>query len=225
MASYVLAGKSVFFADVTLPRHGVWHADVQVDSDDAAGLSGQLELDLGPLTLKGSVSSRVGSQAGRTTLRLVGGGGGLAKTCPAKGFKNATFGVVLKDILSAAGETLAASADPGVLATVFGQWTNLARPAAQALDTLVRRAPDGTAWRMLLDGTVWVGTEAWLDSGLVRGKDYQLLIDEPEQLRQHLGVEEPTLLPGTLLAGKKVSSVVHHVTPKWIRTTAWLEVG
>lgn len=223
MARYTFAGFDAFSVVLTLPRHGLWHADVELNANDVGSISGQQPLIVGNLTLRGSASGRAGIFKDHAKLRVIGGASGLSGIAVAKGYQNATFGRIFTDVLTAAGEKVSPTCDASVMGIQFPKWSTLARPLNLTLEGLVQRAPTGTLWRTLPDGTFWVGSESWPDSGLVKGRDYQLVMEEANLQRQVLGVESPSLLPGTLLMGRRVSSVTHIATSKRIRTVAWLE--
>jgi hypothetical protein len=76
-------------------------------------------------------------------------------------------------------------------------------------------------WRVLSDGSVWMGTESWPSAKLPDGAD--VLERFPSELRVELGVQTPTLMPGVNLDGVgKVAAVDHWVEHDQVRTDAWL---
>jgi hypothetical protein len=89
--------------------------------------------------------------------------------------------------------------------------TRLLAPLAQAV-----------TWRVLPDGTIWAGPETWPDSGLTTD-DYQILDEDPREGTALLGVEAPVLLPGTALAGRRVSYVEHLINAEGVRSNVWFE--
>ena len=95
--------------------------------------------------------------------------------------------------------------------------------AAGIVSYAARGAPAGSSWRVLADGTVWVGTEAWPDSGLLEQTDYVETNEWPGENRIELGVETLKLLPGTTLGDRKVSFVEHILRDGYVRSRALLE--
>lgn len=212
-----LNGKTVLEAVASLPVVGAWTADLEVDAETVDGLSGPASLVLGSLTLAGA-PIRLGSFAGRTSVRLVGGAGGLGRTLEPKGYRNATLLLVLQDIARDAGEVLAPTTDTAALASIARGWTRARESAGLALARVAAAA--GLAWRVLPDGTVQVANETWAATLLADG----VLLDEsPELGRSVFGVDSPSLLPGVTVGGRRVSRVEHCVGPNALRTRVWWE--
>jgi hypothetical protein len=223
MAFATLNGAPVFHATICIPRVGAWTADLAIDKHEAIAGPCMLAID-GGLTLMGT-ADRTGVWLDTARLSVVAGGNGLGKLAKPRHYRRTTLRVVLQDLLSAAGERLSPTADAGTLALSFGAWTTIAQPIGRMIAALLEdtRLPPATAWRMLPDGTLWVGAEAWPDSGLVDLTDYQDLAEVPEDGTLELGVEAPRLLPGTLLGGRRVSYVVHRIDGSAARTSVWVE--
>lgn len=223
MAFATLKGTPVFQGVICIPRVGAWTADVSVDRDTAVTGACTLAID-GGLNLQGTVAMG-GVWLGTAHLQVVGGANGLGRTARPQHYRQTTLRAVLGDLLATAGERLAASADPGTLALSLPMWATIAQPIGRMVAALLEdtRLPAATAWRVLPDGTVWVGQETWPDSGLVNLTDYQDLAEAPEEGTVELGVEAPRLLPGTTLGGRRVSYVEHRLTGEGARTCVWLE--
>lgn len=214
-------GHSALHASIYLPRNGVWQADLRVDTVE--DIVGAVTLDLdGKLTLKGTVIQG-GMWQDTGSFRVLGGAGGLRLIAKPKHYTNASLRIVLSDLLAGAGERLASSSDASVLKRRVDAWTSAALPTGRLITQLL--ASTGTAsWRLLPDGTVWVGQETWSDSGLTTG-DYQVLSENPAQAEAILGVETPLLMPGTTLGGRRVSYVEHRFGQPETRISAWFETA
>lgn len=223
MAFATLNGAPVFHGTICIPRVGAWTADLAVDKQEAIAGACQLVID-GGLTLVGT-ADRTGVWQDTARVNLVAGANGLRKVAKARHYRRTTLKLVLQDLLAAAGERLSATADAGTLGLTFPAWVTCAQPIGAMVAALLEdtRIPAATAWRMLPDGTLWVGTETWPDSGLVNLTDYQDLAEAPEEATVELGVEAPRLLPGTLLGGRRVSYVVHRIDGSGARTSVWVE--
>jgi hypothetical protein len=223
VAFATLNGKPVFHGIICIPRVGAWTADLSVDRDTAVTGACTLAID-GGLTLQGT-ADRTGVWLGTARLQVVGGANGLGRTARAQHYRQTTLRAVLADLLATAGERLAASADAATLGLSFPGWATIGQPIGRMVAALLEdsRLPAATAWRVLADGTVWVGQETWPDSGMVNLVDYQDLAEAPEDGTVELGVEAPRLLPGTTLGGRRVSYVEHRLTGERARTCLWLE--
>jgi hypothetical protein len=223
VAYATLNGSPVLAATIGLPRVGAWHADVALQG--TAAITGRCTLAIdGGLALVGTVR-RSDVWLDTVKLRLVAGADGLGRLAKPQHYRQTRLSVVLADLLKTAGETLASDADSATLGLSFGSWATMASPVGVMISALLAdgRLPDTTAWRMKADGTLWLGPEAWPESGLVNVADYQDLDEHPEDGRLELGVEAPRLLPGTVLDGRRISYVEHVLTGEAARTLAWVE--
>jgi hypothetical protein len=223
VAFATLNGVPVFHGVICIPRVGAWTADLSVDRDQAVTGACTLAID-GGLTLVGQ-ADRSGVWLGTARLQVVGGANGLRKTARPQHYRQTTLRAVLADLLATAGERLAASSVAATLALSLPHWTTIGQPVGRMVAALLEdaRLPAATAWRVLPDGTLWVGQETWPDSGLVNLTDYQDLAEAPEEGTVELGVEAPRLLPGTTLGGRRVSYVEHRLSGEGARTCLWLE--
>lgn len=207
-------GFRILEATVSMPRGGRWVADLVVDAIDTGGLTGAVTIQLGPsLELKGT-AKRVGAFVEHVSMRVVGGAGGLMREIAPKAYQQVPLRIPLVDALAAVGETLSPLSDVAVLNTQLPHWSRMRGPASEEVRSLLARAPAGVASRVLPDGTVWVGAETWPEASF----EFDLLDDQPWSGEATLGVDAPSLLPGTTFMGRRVEQVTHQVTPSRVRT-------
>jgi len=215
-------GLNVLDGLIYIPRIGVWHADLNVDSFTT--LTGQAAtIQLPSQTLKGTVTRSGTDVAKRLRTRVIGGAAGLATVLPPRSYGAVQLQIPLKDALTGAGETLSPAADPSVLAWPLTAWSRMAVPASYVLAQLVALVPNAV-WRVLIDGTVWVGFETWPPASL---PDTVPIHSEPEKGRITIASDAPAVLPGTAFSylspgvGKltrNVSYVRHAIRPDQLRT-------
>ncbi len=218
MAIVVAGGHVAFGGTILLPRVGVWTADLELDATaDVAGAI-TIEVAAGP-TFKGTVVS--GQLAyGHLCARVVGGAAGLNKQAVPKHYVGATIRTVLADLVRTAGETLSDTIDPALLTRPLAGWTTLRMTVGETLAALVGSGmPAGSAWRILPDGTLWVGTETWPDSDVMEWRE---LDRQPREGRLELGLDSPALLPATVLGSDRIDYVAHRIDAQGARATAWL---
>jgi len=218
MAHSLLNTDPILHGPVTLPRQGVWHADLVLEA--ATAPTGAVVLRVGAaLSLRGVVA-RSGVFAGQVRARVVGGTGGLGTELAPRWYEGAPRELPLRDLVEEAGERLSSTADPGLLGEVLTPgWTRLRGTAAEALGRLL----DGTgaSWRVLPDGALWAGPETWPTAqGMA---DLVVLEDDRARGRLVLATEAPTLLPGQTLRGDRVSDVEITIEPEQLRVEALLE--
>lgn len=207
--------------EVTLPRSGRWHMDAVLDTDVASGIDGQpVSVQLGASLMLSGVCTRAGEYGGQVSLEVVGGAAGLLQSVLPKAFGSPTLTLQLPltDALGAVGETLSPSSDAVVLSTPLTRWIRVAATVAEEVAGLLAQAPAGAVGRMLPDGTLWVGVDKYLDSGLTP-LDYQLLRDDSHRGQAEIGVDDARLAPGTTFLGRKVEQVTHTLKADKLRTT------
>ena len=215
---------------LTVPRTGAWHADLIVDNPTA--LTGQVTLvidanDGSPQTLIGTaIPARTGAFVDTAHVRVIAGAGGLGASATPKHYNGVSVSVVLGDLLAAAGETLSSTADQTVLSTGLDAFTATAAPIGTLITLLLAAAAPGASWRMLADGTLWVGTDTFpaqtIDASL-----YQIREDAAETNSMHILVDAPLPLVGTTFDGRQVSATEAHVGQEGdgVSMTVWFEDG
>ena len=209
MAFLTLDGRAVVFGRISMPRSGPWTADVTVATSD--DLSGPVTLLAdGGQAFKGAVWQ--GGVYGDTAhVKLVGGAGGFGRALDPKFYRNAPASIVMGDLLREAGERLSP--------TALAPSTNLpwyqrgrANTAGEEMEQLC--AALGIAWRVLGDGTVWVGTETYP----VLELEHMLIDDFPDEGRRVISTELPSAIPATTFDGHRVVRVVHEISDAHFRT-------
>ena len=183
-------GAAILRAVVLLPLAGVWSCDLDVDTDDELAGAVTIEVD-GAVAFRGTVIEGAVTH-GLWRGRVVGGAAGLRRALPALAYLDATRADVVRDALAEAGETL--SSTSGSLAAAVARFHRAEGAAARAIDATA--AALGYGWRVLADGTVWLGAEAWPDAPEA---DVTLLDSDPRERRYSLGGDVLGIRPGTLL--------------------------
>lgn len=204
--------RPLLSATITMPRVGAWHADVEVDGTKA--LDGPVRLVVSGQEFIGH-TVRSNPLAGRVRARIVGGGGQLSREVEPRNYANSvSVRAVLGDILGD-GERLSPQSDPGVLAITLAKWHRLSGAASHAIVALLEGV--GATWRVLNDGTVWIGRETWPEVS----PRHALLDEDWFGGIITIGPDAPTLRPGTTFRGHRIEQVVHTFGSK-LRTEAYL---
>lgn len=210
-------GIDIIDATITMPRIGAWTADVTVDGLVTDKLTGAVALQEGGASFSGTSVRPPRSWAGKTSVRVVGGRGGLPKALAAKFYFDAPLVLPLGEIVAAAGEVLAGTSDASITSKHLAKWVRAAGPAVHALTELVENA--GAVWRILADGTLWVGVETWP----VLEPAGEVMDDAGADGRVLFAPERLELRPGVTWQSRRVSHVTHRITPKLIRTEVLFE--
>lgn len=191
---------------LSLPLVGAWVGDLAVDAVDMTGAV-SIAVDDGRLVFKGT-AVKGGGFLDTTTIRVLAGAGRIGELAKAKHYGSVRLKTVLSDLLRDVGETLSSTASDTVLNAQLDAWTTHNLPTGEVVALLADAA--GATWRFLPDGTVWVGVDTWPDSGL-QDDDYQIVDEYPNQRSALVAPDPLPPLPGTKLAGRKVSRVEYRL--------------
>jgi hypothetical protein len=209
-------GRAILRAAIHVPRVGVWHADVEVEGEEDDAITGSVDLEFEGITWSGTVR-RGGVDNGRIVLLVVGGAGGLERELDPKYYVDATSALPLDDIIRECGESLSSSSAAEARSMQLARWTRRRERGGVSLADLASAL--GLDWRVLPDGEVWVGTEAWSAATL----EHDVIHVDPARDYRLLGVDAPTLVPGTTLDGRRVGYVLHTIDPRSVRSEVWLD--
>lgn len=224
MALVTCGGADVLRLRVHMPQQRAWWGWVDVDS--ATALTGKVTIACdGGVSLVGTVKQPSGVFLDSARVRIVGGGGGLDTVISPAAYENAQLRDPLSAVLSGVGETLSTTVSSSITGMLLSKWTLTATPAGRALDELCFAASSALGqtilWRVLDDGSVWLGSETWPSEKMPDGAD--VLEQHPEQGLYVIGATTPFLLPGVNLAGVgNVVGVDHWVTHDRVRADAWI---
>lgn len=204
-----------------LPFVGVWTADVEVPATAAPSGAVTLTADSGE-TFRGTVVAG-GLAAGVWRGTLVGGAGGLRRPLDPTHYHGATAADVVLDALTLAGEARA-SGGADLTAIALQRWVRRAQSAAATVADAALAA--SVPWRVLADGTVWIGADAWDD---VTPADLSVVAEHRADGRYELSGATLGLRPGTTVslrladedAGVRLADVVHRLGPSGLTTTVW----
>jgi hypothetical protein len=213
MAIVSVNGLTAYDAQMFTPRFGAWQIDMRVDDPNA--LSGRvrvvIDTDVPELgitagrVLLGTVS-RSGAFIDASQVRVVAGGGGLGVSARPQHYESTTLHVVLADLLATANEQISGTADLRVLGIQIGSWTTGARPVGSVIRDLFAVAAPNAAWRMLDDGTMWVGTDEFPASG-IDTSTYEVMDRSAEENSIRIATDGPLPLVGKTFEGGEVNCV------------------
>jgi hypothetical protein len=227
MAGLLLNGLPMLEATWSIPRIGAWSFEGSLHSEsDLSGLVTITMPDAGALSWQGTITA---TQRFYDTVkvRVAPGVGGLTKVPKAKHYQNTTAGVVLQELLAAAGEKLDGSSAPQ--SRRLESWTVTAGTAARpntigaSLRALVEEKA-GLSWRSLPSGKIWVGQEKWPSTSLAEA-DYDVLARDGDTGVVQYRVARPELLPGTVIAGDRIGHVEMRLSPGGFLAAGTVDVG
>lgn len=224
-----LGDISVSDAFLRMPVRGNWSGVLEMGSP-AAPAQGEpatlvYQRENGTADMFVGTIRRVGSVPGTQTVKLtlVGGAGKLLNAVPARdhivGPTSLPAGLVARSIVDAAGEKLSRGVEVALDSLQLPRWTRISSTARDALDLLVDRL--GLGWRVMLDGTIWVGAETW---PAVNGVAFYTDQDPDDGLVMYAS-DGARLLPGTTIDGVRALAVEYTITPGSIRAQVRSEVA
>lgn len=223
MAGYSLNHTSIVEASVTLHRTGCPVAVVSTTEPVVPTLAegSAVSLELDGLTMVSTVL-RGGDFNGQTRVELVGGAGGMRKAATLASYSNAAWSQIVGDLLSDAGETLSDTVAAGTLADAPEGWTVGAGTVSSALTAITDEL--GCVWRVLLDGTVWIGVDDYPEMQLT---DATLMAYDPDFRLAKIGIASPELVPGRSISiqdvGGNVSTVDYDIRTEGYRMRVLFE--
>jgi hypothetical protein len=227
MSNVVVNGIPVVKARIARPRVGNWVAELIVAAETVQQLSGGSRATIltdtnapsGGLSFTGTVmQGRSDTYVQTASLRVVGGSGGLGTKCNPRFYSSVSVASPLGDVLMDAGETLSSLSNSTGPQLQF--WTIAAQPASEQLSLLAQAADQKAVWRVLKDGSVFFGVDAFNPTLMT---DFELIDYSPLEAFQVLTSEDPTLNPGESIDGRNVSVVVHLFEADKSRMKVWFE--
>lgn len=220
-----LAPAGAIHARIILPRTGAWRATLALDTPDGAqapALGARVDLaGEGDLALRGAVQ-RAQVVQDVLQLRVIGGAGGLNKVLPPRWYRgpDLTARVVLRGWAEDAAETLSDTIDAALFDRRVEAWTRPEGRAHNALGALADAL--GVTWRVLADGTVWLGEESW---PAVELTDADVLREDAAEASVEIATDTiaADLVPGVMFTERRVSCVEHILRGADLRTVVLFE--
>ncbi len=211
MSTVHISDVAVCGGTVRFALQGSWHAHLTMQGDDAAAIAGAVDLQLGETTLSGFATTGT-DEGGLVTVDMIGGAGGLAAECAPQHYESATIRTIVTDALGVGGESLSTTGDSATLDTFVPMWTRLRSTVADVLWAICERF--GAQWRVLPDGSVWVGTPTW---ATVEPEDAVLSDEDPTASMLTVAVEGADVLPGDTYLERRISGATYNIDDSSIR--------
>jgi len=222
MAHIELGGLPVETGRISMLLAGRWNFEGRVTTQVLPVGAVDLVCE-GGLRLSGFVDPATsGLFLDSADVTVVGGAGGLAR--PVSGtFQFAQLRDPLQAILDASGEKLSASVSSALLSVQLRRWQIIQSTCGAALFALAGAASEALGqtirWRVLPDGTLWLGAETWPAQALADGDALEWLY--PTERRAIVQVATPTIAPGVAVPDiGNVGAVEHIIEHAKVRT--WL---
>lgn len=225
-------GVNVTEATIHLPRIGVWHADLNISRDDKETMTGQATIQFGSQQFIG-IFAQVGLDIeNRLRARIVGGNGALGTLLKPKGYNTVPIQIPLQDVVTDSQELgLSQESDSSILSSQLSAWSRMQETGGSVITALLDTLDRIASWRILSDGTIWVGYESW---PVVTLPTAGLSGSEPEKGRIRIVTTDPVISPGDAFSftppgqpsqTQNVENVIHTIYPDLCETTIYYEIG
>jgi hypothetical protein len=132
-------------------------------------------------------------------------------------YRDAPVRLLLSDALAGGGERLSATIDPAIGSPSRHQWARVQGTVAVSVQDIIGPA---LGWRVLPDGSVWVGVETWPAAPEF---EYTVTDRMPERGAIEIGTSAGLPLPGTVFESGRVSFVEHRIDPSRLRSLVGFE--
>lgn len=226
-------GVGVSSATIHLPRLGVWHADIYIDQNKKL-MSGRATIQFGTQQFIGFFTQIGLDIANRLKARVVGGNGAFSTLLKPKGYNSVQLQIPLLDAINDSKEVgLSSTSERNILNIQLETWSRMQVTGGSVIASLIKSIQNSQTaqpvWRVLPDGTTWVGFESWPTVTLPNAT---LVGSEPEKGRVQIATSDPVILPGQTFSysppgqgtvNQQVSYVRHIITPHSCETLIFYE--
>lgn len=226
MANTTINGVAVIRGTISMELVGVWIADLEIDQPDGTGFDAgtSVTIQTANVSLVGTVvPDRTGDFLDAVHVRVLGGAGGMMQPATPRNFiqPGAYARDVVNSLCSDGGEKLSATADATFIASNLAAWSISAGTVTQGLRALLDIKAPTFNWRILTDGTLWMGTESWPTSG----GTFDIITQDPKENSYDLGVDSPWIVPGVSVDGVgNVNRVEHIIARSKIRSHVLVDI-
>lgn len=228
MALVTANNVGVIAGTIVRPLVGVWTADLMLDQTGdtptgfTSGTQVKIEAD-GGYSIVGVVDpNRGGSFLDSVHVRIIGGAGGLSKLATPRAYgQGATVRDVINGLMTDSGETLSSTTDAGLLSTGINGWSVMAHTVGWNLRALLKVMAPSMSWRIIADGTLWIGAETWPNAS----GTFDAIDQDPADGSYVLGVEAPFVAPGTAISGLgNINRCIDVIEGGRLRTHVYLDL-
>lgn len=213
--------RSVIQGRLQLPARGPWWGEFTLDANEALEQGQRVTVRSATGFELVATVQKCEVVYGVPQVRIIGGRGGLNRTVAAQWHTGPglTARTVLTSWADAAGEQLSGTIASELLSRSVARWVRAKGRSIDALDALADAL--GVNWRVLPDGTVWLGVE---QSAEVEAFEHDVVARRVATGCVELVVDAPAaqLLPGRTFEGRKIGTVEYLLTPEKCRAVVGL---
>lgn len=203
---FLVNEKPIVECHLIIPKIGAWMAnDVLVDSDDSFNVGDSVTMNFLDTTFKGTILD-TGIYRGFQRCTIIGGSGKLPDYLESASYNSVPLGQVVRDIARKTDHQVSTKADQNVMNSNLAGWTILKMQASLALEKALQVTD--SIWRILPDGTLWVGGESYTP---LNPDDFTIIERFPEEARWNVYNEEYLIQPLTSFLGNEIQQVEYFI--------------
>lgn len=211
---FLINEQPIVQCHLMLPKIGAWMAnDVLVDTDQEFNIGDSITMNFLDQTFKGTVLD-TGVYRGFQQCTIIGGSGKFPDQLESSSYNSIPLGQIVNDIARKTNHTVSTTSDQNLLNHNLVGWNILKMKASLALVKLLES--QGAIWRILPDGTLWVGYESYTP---LNTNDFLVIEKFPEQARWNVYNEDYLVQPLSFLDGNNIQQVEYYVAADDLQQT------
>lgn len=213
---YLINEQPIVQCSLMLPKVGAWMAnDTLIDSDFEFNIGDSITMKFLDQTFKGTILD-TGVYRGFQQCSIIGGTGRFPEELESASYNSITVGQVVNDIARKTGHTVSANSDQNLLNQTLAGWNILKMKASLSLVKLL--SLQGAIWRILPDGTLWVGYENYKPVNL---DDFLIIEKFPDQARWNIYNEDYLIQPLNSIDGNEIQQVEYYISADELTQTVF----
>lgn len=220
MADHLVNGKPLVDGVFSLPRAGLWIADVQFSGATGVTVGERVEFEAAGVVRVGTVI-RADDAYLTPRARIIGGAGKLYAELSARDYRGFMLGRIAADALADAGEEYDSSWTD-VLSQQVPHYTRARGPLAYLLRSIAKRAPSDYTWRAQRDGVLSLVQETYSERTPSAPSEIASWPQEDRVLVGPMTTEaEPGMVINVFGIDRRIDRVVYYLCAQEFRADIW----
>lgn len=220
VADHLVNGLPLVDGTLSLPRTGLWVADVQFSGGVGVSVGEEVEFEAAGVVRQGTVI-RADNAYLTPRARIVAGAGKLYRELSARDYRGFLLGRIAQDALGDAGERYDTTWTDVLSQQVF-HFTRSRGPAAHVMRSIARRCPVGYTWRALRSGVISLVQETYSERTPSAPSEIASWPQEDRVLVGPITTEaEPGMLINVFGVDRRIDRVVYYLCSREFRADIW----
>ena len=207
---YTLNNNRIARGTLEIPNQGIWYfGEMIIDTDTTINEGSDVTIQFMDKTLSGTFVDAE-NYAGYVKGSVIGGKNTMSNVIESIGYAGITLGQIVRDVASLTGHTFNLQSDASLMAISLVRWDKIKAKASDIIDKLLEpQIKDGrkAIWRIMLDGTLWVGYEDYPEVTI----KYELLDKQTQKGYWLFNNEEQVIEPLQSVSGQRIRETVYRL--------------